>query len=362
MRLSLADLAAALGAEVTGDAALVVEGLAEPARAGPSDLALAMSPAYAEALPRGRARAAVLWPGADPAQFGLEAALAVPRPRFAMAALTRAFDPGPEIAPGVHPSAVIDPTAEIGPGAAIGPLVVICPRARVGARARIAAHASIGAGAVLGEEALLLEGVRIAAGARIGARFIAQPNAVVGGDGFSFVTEEASTMESARASLGRAVEVRAQSWHRIHSLGGVEIGDDVELGALSAIDRGTVRPTEVGAGTKIDNLVQVGHNVRIGPDCLLCAGAAVAGSSRLGARVVLGGQSGVADNIVLGDDVVIGGGSKVLSNVPAGRAMLGYPAMRMDTHVEVYKALRRLPRLMARLASGKNTGSQAGSE
>ena len=121
-----------------------------------------------------------------------------------------------------------------------------------------------------------------------------------------------------------------------------------------------MRATRVGSGTKIDNLVQVGHNVVIGTDCLLCAQAAVAGSTAIGNNCVLGGKSGVADNIKIGDNVVIGAASAVLSNVPAGRAMLGYPAVKMDTHVETYKALRRLPRLLREFAELKKTVSKDG--
>jgi len=207
---------------------------------------------------------------------------------------------------------------------------------------------SIAPGVVIGADALICAGVRIARRVRIGDRVVLQPNVVIGGDGFSFVTATPAHVETARETLGRGpVTVPDDpTWHRIHSLGGVVIGDDVEVGAGSTIDAGTIRATQVGRGTKIDSLVQVGHNVIVGQDCLLCAQAGVAGSSRVGDRVVLGGKAGVADNLVIGDDVVVGGGSVVLSNVPAGRVMMGSPATRMDTHIESYKALRRLPRLL----------------
>ena len=139
-------------------------------------------------------------------------------------------------------------------------------------------------------------------------------------------------------------------WHRIHSLGGVEIGDEVEVGANSCVDAGTIRATRVGEGTKIDSLVQVGHNVVVGAHCLLCAQAGVAGSTVIGDRVVVGGKAGVADNLKVGHDVVLGGGTIVLSNVPAGRVMMGYPAVKMQSHIEGYKALRRLPRLIRDLS------------
>jgi UDP-3-O-[3-hydroxymyristoyl] glucosamine N-acyltransferase len=132
----------------------------------------------------------------------------------------------------------------------------------------------------------------------------------------------------------------------------VEIGDDVEIGSGTTVDAGTLRPTRIGDGTKVDNMVMVAHNAVVGRHCLLCGHSGVAGSSVLGDRVVLGGQSGVADNLRVGDDAVIAGGTSVLSNVPAGRVMMGNPAMRMDASIESYKALRRLPRLLRDLASG----------
>jgi UDP-3-O-[3-hydroxymyristoyl] glucosamine N-acyltransferase len=135
-------------------------------------------------------------------------------------------------------------------------------------------------------------------------------------------------------------------------LGGVLIGDDVEIGSGTTVDAGTIRPTRIGDGTKIDNMVMVAHNAVVGRHCLLCGHSGVAGSSVLGDRVVLGGQSGVGDNLTVGDDVVVTGGSSVLSNVPSGRVMMGNPATRMDLQVESYKALRRLPRVLRDLAAG----------
>lgn len=351
----ISDIAAALGADFAGAGDLTVTGAAEPAQAGPDQLALAMDPRYGEGLARGQARAAVVWQGTDWQALGLQAAIFAPRGRLAMAGLTRLFDPGPGLVPGIHPTAVIDATATLGEGAAVGPFVVIGAGARIGSGARIAEHVSIGAGVAIGDAALILAGVRIGARVVIGDRFVAQPGAVIGGDGFSFVTEERSRVEEARATLGNPGETRAQSWLRIHSLGAVTIGDDVEVGANTTIDRGTIRDTRIGRGTKLDNLVQVGHNVIVGEDCLLCGQVGIAGSTRLGDRVVLGGQAGVVDNIFVGDDVVAGAGTLITSNAPAGRVLMGSPAVKMDQHVEIYKSQRRLPRLLAQIAELQKT-------
>lgn len=348
---SVRDIAAALGAEVLGAADLLVSAVAEPALAGPSDLALAMKPEYAEGLAKGRARVAVIGADMDWQALGLEAAIVAPRPRYAMAGITAAMDPGPDIAPGVHPMAVIDPGAVIGEGAAIGPFVVIGADVRIGARAQIASHCSIQTGAVIGDDALLHEGVRICHHVQIGDRFIAQPGAVLGGDGFSFVTPQKSQVEAARESLGTATDTATeQSWVRIHSLGSLVIGNDVEVGANAAVDRGTIANSSIGDGTKIDNLVHIGHNCVIGRDCLICGQTGFAGSVQMGDRVVLGGKCGVSDNITIGSDVVAAGASKLFTNVPSGRMVMGHPAVKMDTHVEMYKALRRLPRT-ARIVS-----------
>lgn len=345
MSHSLADIAAALGARLEGDATLRIAGAAEPAMAGPTDLALAMDPKYAAGLAKGGALAAVLWDGADWQALGLKAALFVPRPRYAMAGITRALDPGPEIAPGIHPLAAVDPTAEIGAGAAIGPFVHIGRGVRIGARARIAAHVSVEAGARIGDDALILPGVWIGPRVVIGDRFICHPNAVIGADGFSFVTPEKSGAEEIRETLGQRGEIRPQSWTRIHSLGTVEIGDDVEIGATATVDRGTIRATSIGSGTKLDNQVHLGHNVTVGRDCLLCGQTGIAGSVKIGDRVVMGGQVGVVDNIFVGDDVIVGAGSRVMSNAPKGRVLLGYPAIRMDTQISLWKHVRRLARM-----------------
>ena len=362
MSYRLDEIARSLGLRCVGDGSLRITHVAEPSDAGETALALAMKPAFVEALTRGKARAALTWDGADWQSFGLDGAILAPRPRFAMAGLSAMMDPGQDYGAGIHPSAVIDATATLGDGVSVGAFSMVGAGARIGAGTRIGPHCHVGADSAIGPDGLLHAGVRILARVRIGARFIAQPGAVVGGDGFSFVTPDVSSVERVRDTLGAQGDSAAQSWARIHSLGSVTIGDDVELGANSCIDRGTVRDTRVGNGVKFDNLVQIGHNVVIGNDCLICAQVGIAGSSVIGNNVVLGGQSGVSDNITIGDNVITGGGTKVLSRVPAGRVMLGYPAMKMDQHIELYKSLRRLPRLFRDIAAGQKAVSKPPSD
>ncbi len=345
MQFTIKQIAEALDAECQGDTSLIVYRAAEPGDAGADDLAMAMSPKYADALSGGSAKAAVVWEGADWQGMGLQAAIFVPRPRMAMAGITAMLDRGQGVAPGIHPSAVVDSTATIAENVSIGPLTVIGARARIGAGSVIGAHCVVGMDAVLGESAVLREMVSIGARAKIGDRFVAQPGARIGSDGFSFVTPEVSGVENVRKTMGDAGDAKAQNWLRIHSLGAVEIGDDVEVGANCTVDNGTIRNTVIGSGCKLDNLVHVGHNTRVGQDCLLCGQTGVSGSVEIGNHVVLGGQTGVVDNIFIGDGVIAGGGTKILSNVPAGRVIMGYPGIKMESHTDIYKAQRRLPRM-----------------
>lgn len=350
----LSDLARALGLEGEGDLSRRVLRPAHPSEAGPDDLAVAMRPAYAETLAGGAARAAVLWPGADWRGLGLAAALFAPRPRFAMAGVTAAFAPPPEAVldatAGVHPSAVVDPTARIDPTAAVGPLCVIGPGAAVGPGTRLGPMVSLGPGARVGARGLIHAGVRIGHGVALGDRAVIHANAVLGADGFSFVTPEPGAIEAARAGGAPAPGLDGRQL-RIHSLGGLEIGDDVEIGACATLDRGTLRATRVGDGTKIDNQVQVAHNVEIGRDCLLCAQVGVAGSTVIGDRVVLGGKAGIADNLTIGSDSVIAAGSGVGAKVPPGSVLMGVPAIPRAEFHRMFMAMRRLPRVLERLRS-----------
>ncbi len=361
MSHTVQEIAEALGAECFGDVSIHVNGASEPSTAGASDLALAMAPVYGEQLKLGRARAAVVWPGADWEALGLEAAIIAPRARLAMARLTQMLDTDEEIAKGVHPSAIVGEGAEIGADVDIGPYAVIGKGAKIGAGTRIASHVVVAGTATIGENCLILEGAKVRRRVNMGDRCIIHPGAVIGGDGFSFVTEEEANVERARSSMGEeGIETPTDgTWHRIHSLGGVVIGDDCEIGSNATIDAGTIRPTRLGNGCKVDNLVQIGHNVVLGNDCLLAGKSGVAGSSVLGDRVVVGGGALIADNLKVGSDVVITGNSGVSSNVPSKRVMMGYPAVPIQTHVEMYKALRRLPRFMKDFANRQKTVSNS---
>lgn len=346
MRYTVREIAQAIGAEAVGQIELTVRGVSEPASASPDDLALASTPEYAQSLGKGHALAALLWHGADWQVMGLKAAILPRTPRFVLADLTRMMDTGQGFAPGVHPSAVIATGAHIGADVSIGAGAVVSGGARIGDRCVIGPQCFVGQGSRLGADSLLREQVSIGARAEIGARFIAHPGVRIGGDGFSFVSRDPGEVDSAATGPASRGISGTQSWVRIHSLGGVEIGDDVEIGANSTVDNGTIRPTRIGHGTKIDNLVHVGHNAIIGSHVLICGQVGLAGSVTVGNHVVIAGQVGVSDHVTIGDRVVLGAASKVLRSVPADKVMLGYPATEMHTQISCYKSMRRLPRLL----------------
>ena len=358
--LCVKDLANALSATAVGNTNLKIKRAAEPQDAENDDLAIATSSSFLSEISGSAARVALLSEGTDWTALDLDAAILVARPRFAMSALSKVLDQrwrnGPD---SIHPLAVIHPTAAIAPGARIGAFCVIGEGVSLGVNAWLGVHISILNGSQIGSDATLMDGVRIGFDVQIGDRFIAQPGAVIGADGFSFVTPERSAIENVRETLGNTQDAAPQKFDRIHSLGSVKIGDDVEVGANSCIDRGTIRNTSIGHGCKFDNLVQIGHNVKIGNNCLICAQVGIAGSTTLGKNVVLGGQTGVSDNLFVGDNAITGGATKVLANVPAGRVMLGYPAMKMETQLNIYKTLRRLPRLMRDIKKLKSDSSES---
>lgn len=359
MPLTLSQIAAALGARFEGDGALRIARAAHPAEAGEHDIAVAMDAAHVAALAKGRARAALLNAGEDWRGLGLAGAILVARPRYALAGLTQAFAAAPAVSPGVHPTAVVAEDARLGAGVAVGPLCVIGAGAQLGDGAALVAQVYVGEGARIGPDALFHPGVRVCAGVTIGARAILHPNAVIGSDGFSFVTPSPGSVESVEATGRVAEDARNHRWARIHALGAVTVGDDVEVGAGATIDSGTLTDTRVGDGTKIDNLVQVGHNVRIGANCLLCAQVGVAGSAVIGDRVVLGGQSGVADHVRVGDDVVAGARAAVAGDAKPGSVLLGAPAIPRDEALALMLAQRRLPKLIETVRALKKRLSAA---
>lgn len=341
----LQEIAAALGAELQGDGTTVVSRLVHPSSCQQADdLVLAMDDALLPLLEGKNAVAAVISKKAVFETPPAQNLLRVGRARVALATLTSLFAAPPAYGVGIHPSAVIDPSATVAPDAVIGPGCVIGARARIGAGCILQSQVTVEADATLGAGTVLRAGVRIGAGCELGARVLIHFNSSIGSDGFSFVTPERGSVEAAKSD-GAITATNNQGLLRIASLGPVVIGDDVEIGANTSIDRGTILPTRIGRGTKIDNQVQIGHNVQIGEDCMICGRVGIAGSTVIGDRVVLGGATGIADHVKIGEDAMLMAFSGVGSNVPAKQIYGGIPAMPRERFMEQIFTINRLKSL-----------------
>src|SRR6516162_7213787 len=322
-------LAAMLGGRVTGAADVEISRAVHPAEATcEDDVAVAMSPDTIRTLGDSRAKIVLVLEGTQLLPPHFQTVIFLHQSRSILPAITHAFRHRPVASPGIHPSAVVAPDAVIADGVTIGPLVVIGPGASVGARSMILSQATLEAGSTLGTDCLVYPGVRIGWGCRVGDRAVLHHNASIGADGFSFVPVRPGALETAQAAAGAAqANPERNELQKIHTLSIVEIGDDVEVGALTAIDRGTLKPTRIGSGTKIDDLVMIGHNVEIGTDCLLCGQVGLAGGVSIGDGAVLGGRVGVADHLKIGAWAVVAGAACVGTNIPAGAVYAGYSAV-----------------------------------
>lgn len=350
--MKLSAIAEALDARLVGDADPELERPVHPADAAfPSDLAVAMEKDLLLLLAGCPARAALVAEGMEVPEGSVDAYLVVRRPKLALAGLTTLFERPCHRAAGIAETARIHPDAEIGLDCSIGDFVVIGPGAVVGDGCVILAQVTIGAGARLGASCLLHPGVRVGDRVELGDRVIVHQNAVIGADGFSFVTPERGSVESAKET-GR-IDATNLAIRRVNSIGTVIVGDDAEIGANTAIDRGTLSATRIGRHTKIDNLVQIGHNVVIGENCMICGHVGIAGSCVIGDRVVLAGGVGVGDHIRIGDDAVVAAGSGVGTNIPPRSVYAGYPAVPRDRAFEQVLNISRLKSLFSEVAKLK---------
>jgi UDP-3-O-[3-hydroxymyristoyl] glucosamine N-acyltransferase len=344
------DIAATLSAPFTGDGKIEILGIADPLNAvRTSDLALAMTRDAAAGLATCKARAAIVAAGCEVPLDRFDAVITAERPRVALAILTNLFSRPGDLDAKVHPSAVLAPDVDIVPGVGIGPLAVVGARSRIGAGTMIHPHVTIGADVTIGCGCVIYPGARIGDRVQIGDRVILHHNVSIGADGFSFAAADRGGGAAGGRVAGR-FEAGSARLLRISSIGTVVLADDVEIGANSAVDRATVAATRIGRNTKIDNLVQVAHNVTIGENCLICGMAGISGSVKIGDRVVLGGGVGIADNLTIGSDAVVGAGSAVASNVPAKAFMLGRPAVPRERAFEQLRLVGRLRSLFGEIA------------
>lgn len=290
----LGEVAQALGAELRGDPDLLVSGLATLQAAGPDQLSFLANPAYAKYLADTRAAAVILSPEAvanRPTNV-----LLLDNPYLGYARLSHWFDPAPIAPPGIHPAAVVDPGATIAASASVGPNAVIETDAVIGDRVAVGAGSVIGARTSVGPGSVIRPRVTLAHDVVIGQRCHILSGAVIGSDGFGFANEKGQ-------------------WHRIAQLGRVILGDDVEVGANTTIDRGALDDTIIGNGVKLDNLIQIAHNVSIGDHSAMAAMVGIAGSTRIGSHCVFGGASGVAGHLDIASQVHLTGMTLVTGDI-----------------------------------------------
>lgn len=332
---TLAELATIAGASaVRGSrpADRPLRGLAALDTAGPDDLAFCADARRAQGLATSRAGAIFVPAGLAGSPHSEQVWIEVANPTAAMTAVCSHLEAAlwPAVQPGIHRTAVVDPTASVDPSAHIGPLCVVEEGAAIGPHAVLEASVFVGAGAVIGASSRLFAHTTVYRACTIGARVRLHAGVVIGADGFGY-------------------EFHGGQHRKIPQVGTVIIEDDVEIGANSCVDRARFGRTVVGRGTKIDNLVQVGHNVTIGPLCILVSQVGIAGSSSLGTGVILAGQVGVGDHVHIGDGARIGGQSGVNRDIPPGSTLLGTPAIPVLLEQKVMILKQRLPEYAKRL-------------
>ena len=315
--MRLAELAAAIGCRVDGAADIEIRGVLSLEEAGPADLSFVARKEYLSRLADSRAAAVIV--GEDWAPVD-RPALRSRNPYLALARALEAVYPPSTPAPGVHPSAVMSPEATV------GPLCLVGRGASIGAHTVLEGQVAVGEGARIGSHCRLAPQVVLRDGVVLGDRVILHSGVVVGADGFGYARE-------------------GTHYLKIPQVGRVVIEDDVEIGANTTIDRATLGETRIGRGTKIDNLVQIAHNVQVGADTIIVAQVGVSGSSRIGSRVTIAGQVGIVDHVEIGDDVIVGAQAGVTKDIPARSVMLGSPAVPHQELKRQLAAVARLPEM-----------------
>ncbi len=326
--MTLQAVAEVVGGTVEGDPTAVVEAIASVEEAGPGELTFAIDQKRAVMLPESRATGAIV---SRSGASGSMALIVVADVGAAMADLLACLAEPEDLPPaGIDPRATVAQDARLAEGVAVGPGVVIGLGATIGQGTALCANVSIARGVTIGRQCVLAEGVVVKPRCRLGDRVRIGPNSVIGTDGFGYRTADGVH-------------------YKLPHIGDVVIEDDVELGACTCVDRGKFASTVVGAGTKVDNLVQIAHNVRIGKGCMISGQAGIAGSARLGNDVVLGGNAGIRDNIKVGDGVQCAAFAAVSADVPSGQAIAGIPARPFTEALRIFQATAKLPELLKRV-------------
>ena len=329
MDYSIEVLAGLVGGTVVGDGTVRISGARPISEGGPGDITFVEDSRYARQLKQSRAAAAVVGPEFDANGLPL---ICVAKPLEAFATIVEHLQgPARPRAVGIHTATSISSTARLGRDASVGPFVTIGEDVTIGDRCRIHCGACVGEGCKLGDDVVLHPHVVLYPGTLVGNRVIVHSGAVIGADGFGY-----------RLQDGRHI--------KMPQLGHVEIGDDVEIGANTTIDRGTFHVTRIGAGTKLDNLVQIAHNCQIGRHNLIVSQVGIAGSSKTGDYVVIAGQAGIRDHTTIGEGAVVGAMAGVMKDVPAGERVVGIPATPEREQYRLVAAIHKLPDLRDRVA------------
>jgi UDP-3-O-[3-hydroxymyristoyl] glucosamine N-acyltransferase len=326
--MKLGELATRLGAELRGDAELEVTGVKGIEEAGPTEITFVANPRYAGLARKTRAAAVLVEPGFQEISA---ATLRIKNPYLAFSRALGLFYQPPVYSPGIHHTAVIDPSAEIGEGAHIGAYVVVGPHVQLGPHATLLPHVVLYPGVQAGSHLFAHAHAVVRENCILGDHVTLENGAIVGADGFGFAKNESG------------------HWEKIPQSGPVRLGDRVDVQANACIDRATVGATEIGDGTKVDNLVQVGHGSHVGQNTLLCAQTGLAGSSVVGNNVILAGQTGIAGHCSVGDGVILTAQSAVSHDVPPGKTISGSPGFDNRVWLRAVAVFQRLPDLLKRL-------------
>jgi UDP-3-O-[3-hydroxymyristoyl] glucosamine N-acyltransferase len=354
MALTLDELVRRFGGEVVGDRAQTVGGLAPLDQAGPQQLAFLANPKYLSQVETTRAGAVLIAP-VDLDKLGSREGrnfIVTPNPYAYFARVAQMFIDlaAPKTPAGVHPSAVIDPAAQVAPSAVVGPHVVVEAGAVVGEHARLDANVFVGRGTQIGEGSHLYSNVSVYHGCRIGPRVIIHAGAVIGSDGFGFAPD----------FVGEG-DARTGSWVKIPQVGGVSIGADVEIGANTTIDRGAMADTVIEECVKIDNLVQIGHNCKIGAYTVVAGCAGIAGSTTIGRHCMIGGAVGIAGHVTLADHVIVTAKSGVSKSLlKPGMYTSAFPAVDHADWNRSAALLRNLDKLRDRIKALEAAAAERG--
>ncbi|MBW7998184.1 MAG: UDP-3-O-(3-hydroxymyristoyl)glucosamine N-acyltransferase [Candidatus Glassbacteria bacterium] len=327
-KYSLGEIAGKVNGEVQGDPDVLITGVAGLEEAEDGDISFVANRRYHNRIASTKAAAVIVGEGngAVPKDKNF---LLVPNPYLTFLLTVELFHPqNNDFIPAVHPTAVVDPSARIGERVFIGPLAVVGAGAKIGDDVILQARSYVGERAEIGEKTRLMPGAIVLQEVKVGKRCLLQSGCVLGGDGFGFVCDNRGVQQ------------------KIPQVSGVVIGDDVEIGANTTIDRGTLSPTRIGNGVKCDNLVHIAHNVEIGDNSMVIAQVGISGSTKIGSSVIMAGQAGIGGHLTIGDRVKIGAQAGVTKSAPEASEISGYPARPHAESLRVQASLSRVPKLL----------------